>query len=390
MSSRSTDRGRRPCPAPLLLGVWLVGVGCGPSPESLMRSGRYHEVLRRVRPVGASALRLRAAALRQQGKLEGARVELGIALSLDDRSSAGHGLMGLVELELGALGSAFQHLRRSLELDARQPEVRGALARLHLRRALLRADPAFGIEDLDEARRDLERARALDRELGALGARRLDELRRAPASIAASRARGEACVGVPASLADAGLPRPGRCRPMTDRLVARAIRRDLLAACNGADLALCLERQGCLSEAQEMWALLEGEAPSDPRWPLQVGRVLLARGLLEAAELRFTDAVFLSHDRSAAELRVGELLLLAEQRRPAGARAVRALALATRLEQQLDAVRLLLRCGLPEAAQQAVATVLGRGWGVNQAALRARLDEIVAELSAARPRTPRR
>lgn len=366
MSSRSTERGGRVLALAALLVVAVAG--CGPSPEALLRSGRADQVLLRVRPVNAAALRLRAAALRQQGKLAAARVELQIALGLDERSAAGHRLMGLIEAELGAAGGALAHLQRSVELQPRQPEVRAALAELLLRRSLLRVDPALHLDQLEGARDDLKRVGELNPRRAVEAAGLLEALR-APSS----RLHDAVCPGAPPALAAAGLPRAGRCRLPARRLVEENGRRYLLAACNGAALALHLEGQGCLAEARRLWEILAAEAPGDPRWPLQLGRLLLAEGRVAAAELRFTDYLYLARDCSGAQLRVAELLLAAGRPRQAGARAVQALALAGRLDQQLVAVAVLRRCGLEEAVRQAVAAVLSRGWGLSHSELRARL-----------------
>jgi hypothetical protein len=371
MSSRSIER-----LAPVLLAALVAG--CGPSPEALLRTGQHAELLRRVRPVGAKALRLRAAALLGQGKLVDARVELLLSLALDGRSAAAHRLMGELDGRLDAPGGALLHYDRSLELEARQPEVRTALARLLRQRAALRSDAALGIVQLEEARQDRQRADALDPR-GAAPALGAESGVGSPAwggGTPKGRNAEGACERMPAALESAGLPASGACRLPADLVVTRALRRPLLAACVGPALALRLEGQGCLDHAQAVFGALEQEAPTDARWPLHAGRLLLAEGRRAAAEQRFTDHVYLSGDRAAAQLRVARLLLLAGRPREAGARAVLALALAGSLGGQLQAMQLLRRCGLPEAVRQAEATVLSRGWGLSAAELRTRLDRV--------------
>jgi len=354
-----------------------LACGCLAEGERLLRAGKTAEVLRRVRPVSAAACRLRAAALRAERRPQAARDELRLALLHDERSADTHRVLGYVEAELGAAGAAVEHLGRSLELKARQPAVRTALAGLLLQRARLRVDPAVGLLERDEARRDLERAAALDPQLARRAAPLLEAATHTsqPAGAAPS-----ACPGPPPGLSGRGIPGAGRCTLRgAAKLALENARRHLLVGCAGPGLALRLEDAGCREEALSIWAALEAEAPGDPRWPLQAGRVLLGLGRDAEARLRFTDHLFLASDRGAALLGVARLLLSGGRRREAAGHAADSLPFATSLGQQLEALSLLVACGEKGGVREARELVLARGWGLPAERLRALIEAALGD-----------
>lgn len=364
----------------LACGSLLVWVSCQTAtpPETLLARGRFEDVLYTVRPVSAKAARLRASALRGQGRLAEAKSELLLGLAWDERSADTHRLLGYLLAEMGAAGSALAHLQRSLELDAGQPGVRKGVALLLARRALLRSDAALGLLDPVAAAEDSSQAERLDPSLSGL--------------LAASQPgdRGSSlCPGPPAGLEGAPAPRQRRCAiPDPRRLVEAHRARYLLLGCGGAQLALRLEQAGCVAQALELWGALAREAPRDARWPLMQGRAALAQGRPDAAHLYFEQHQSLSEDRAAALLRIARALLAAGLPREAGDRAVWSMVFARHLEQQLEAVRLLSESGQVTQARQAAGLVLHQGWGMPAESLRSLLERATGSTAVPALRRP--
>jgi tetratricopeptide (TPR) repeat protein len=315
---------------------------------------RAKAALEAPRPASGAAFVVRAEALRRLGRLDRARTNLLLALSLDERSVDAHGLLGLVEAQLGNRGAALSSLERAIQLDPGRVCLRRELSRLLLWRAYYRVH----LGQRDEAEEDLSRVAELNPCLAP----------RAEAMLAQSQggeaARGGAagCPGVP-RLAPTRPVHRGPCELKSPRRHVRALeRRELILACRGAQLALRLEAKGCLAVARSVWEALAREGPSDARWPLQVARVLILEGQAARAEPHLTNHVFLSEDRSDALLRAARMLETVGRRRSAARRAVDALPHASRLEQQLEALRILRRTGSAEQLRQAARVVEERGW----------------------------
>jgi len=314
------------------------------------------EVLRTVRPVTAGDLVARAAALRQLRHLDQARTELLIAVSQDSGSAAGYRLLGLVEAKLGHRGAAVAALERSLALEGEHLCTRRELARLLLWRAWYRV---LVLKQGRDARSDLARVRRLDPCLKDAAGRVLALLEQPSRPLLA-------CPGIPAGLRPDRPRARGPCRiERPNRLVESLLQRELLAACSGARLALRLEAAGCSQQALDLWQALAAEAPSDPRWPLELGRLYMLRGEVTRAEQRFETHVYLSRDRAGALLAVARMLEALGQRAAAARYAVEALALATGLDRQLQALRILARNGTAEQVEQAARVVLARRWKVS-------------------------
>ncbi|PID38125.1 MAG: hypothetical protein CSA65_03565 [Proteobacteria bacterium] len=365
--------------------VALAGfvVGCGAGAQQLLDRGQYQEVLRRVRPVGALAYRLRSEAYIGLGKLAEARRALRLARALDPDDVRIVRLAARLELEAGAAGAALEALRRAFALSRRQPRrTRWLYASLLRRRATLRSDPARRIGDRVAAKTDLALAQRVAQKLGQ---------KLAPSAAARVRAalrRIRRCGGPPAKLPLRQLTSPPRCTvdDAAQRLL-RLRRLDLLVACAGAQTALALERAGCRHHALSVWRALRREQPSDGRWPLQVGRVLLGlRGRAGGARIAFEAHVFFatSAGRGRAALRVGEVERLAGRRRHAAAWAVKALSLSLCDADRLAALKLLARLGdvslLREAARAARAS---------SAALGPAIDGLLRSANAPRQRPGR-
>jgi len=311
------------------------------------------EVLRTVRPVGSSALIVRGAALRRLGRLDAARSELLMALSMDERSARGQALLGLVQLQLGHRGAAMKALHRSVTLAPGQICVRRELARLLVWRAWYRVAP--GLHQVAEAEQDLVRAESLDPCLRPRVARLRRELKQGPALDGAAR-----CPGIPALRWSVAPPRCGVAH--ASRQVDDLLRREVLVACHGPRLALDLERSGCTEQALHLWQAMAAEAPRDPRWPLHVAWIHLQRGDPSRAQPFITASLYLSADRGAALIDLAQMLEIAGQPARAGRRAVEALAMATHLEQQLEALHILRRCGSAEQLHQGAQVVLESTW----------------------------
>jgi hypothetical protein len=325
----------------LVVGIGLAGCQARDG-ERLLRQGRFEELLRRVRATGPTSYWLRARALRGLGRPQAARTELLIGLVLDESSAEGHRLLGELEAELGEEGAALAELQRALEVDSRQLAVRRLVARLLVRRAVLRAG-ALG--SVAEAKDDLRLARRLDPGL------QVSEATLASASSASGdTAR---CPGPPSDLSRAPVAVGRACvlrRP--ERLLLRLQRRALLVGCQGAQLARRLAAAGCRGEALEVWAALMAEAPSDPRWPLEAARMQLALGRERQATLTLVDHVYLSRDRAAGLLQAARTLI-AGGAQQLGARLAVEAAMFTRRREQIDElVELLRQAGLTAEAEE--------------------------------------
>jgi len=310
----------------------------------LLRQGQPARVLTEVRAAGSDAFVVRGAALRQLGRAREARTSLLIGLSLDPRSAAGHHELAVVEAALGNWGAALAELEKVDELAPGRACVRRDLALLLLWRAAFRR----GVGQTRDARADRKRALELAPCLaGAPVGRRPCASSSAPPSV------------------ERPLP-PRRCslrRP--SRLLEALARRDLLLACRGPALALRLESAGCPAHARAVWEALAREAPADPRWPLEVARMLLVGGRTgdrRRAELYLTNHVFLSDDRTAALIGVARTLEQTGFRRAATRRAVQALALAGSLDQAVAALRAVARTGTASQVQEAARVVLEASW----------------------------
>jgi len=107
---------------------------------------------------------------------------------------------------------------------------------------------------------------------------------------------------------------------------------------------------------------MAAEAPRDPRWPLHVAWIHLQRGDPSRAQPFITASLYLSADRGAALIDLAQMLEIAGQPARAGRRAVEALAMATHLEQQLEALHILRRCGSAEQLHQGAQVVLESTW----------------------------
>jgi tetratricopeptide (TPR) repeat protein len=373
---------RAPLPGwtPLALLLALATLACDGvrRGRELLERNRPAEALAAPRPASAAAFVVRARALRRLGRLDRARTELLLALSLDGRSAEAHNLLGLVEAQLGNRGAALSSLERAVRLEPGRVCARRELSRLLLWRAFYRLQ----IGQRDEAREELERVRELNPCLAPRVAAmlRLVEQRRRPGDVGGVRG----CPGVPA-LRAARPPRRGPCElELPARLVRALERRELLLGCRGAQLALRLEARGCVAAARSVWEALAREGPSDPRWPLQVARALIVEGQPGRVEPLLTSHVFLSEDRADGLLGAARMLEAVGRRRSAARRAVEALPHARRLSQQLESLRILRRIGSPDQIRQAARVVEERGWDLP----RPRLRRLIHAAIGAR-RTPR-
>ena len=373
--------------------AWMSGLVLLAACHGLPRHGREllahdepERVLREVRPVGAAAFIVRGAALRRLSRLRQARTELMIGLSLDPYSAAGHREVALVEAELGNWGAARRGLASSLELEPNQPCVRRDLALLLLWRAWLRLLPV-GFTQRADAEEDIQRVNELAPCLSGHAAAVLDLGRSARFP---SPGPDGVCPGVPDDLRpDRPPPGPHCVRRRPGRQLRRLKRTELLLGCRGPRLALNLERAGCVAAAEQVWRALAREAPSEPLWPLQIARMLLARGEPDRAEPLLTSHVFLSRDRAVALLRVARTQAALGRPRSATRRAVEALTFADGLERQLEALRLIANWGTREQARQAARVILGQRRKLPAAVVRRRVEAALNSQAPPR-RTPRR
>lgn len=338
--------------------------------RELLRQGHPARVLTEVRAAGSDAFIVRGAALRQLGRAREARTSLLIGLSLDPRSATGHHELAVVEAALGSWGGALAALETAEALAPGRACVRRDLALLLLWRAAFRR----GVGQRRDALVDRERALDL-----------------APCLADAPVGRVPCGAGASPAL-ERPLP-PRRCslrRP--SRFLAALARRELLLACRGPTLALRLESAGCPAHARAVWEALAREAPADPRWPLEVARMLLVGGRSDdrrRAELYLTNHVYLSGDRAAASIRVARTLEQTGFHRAATRRAVQALALAEGLDQAVAALRAVARTGTASQVQEAARVVLGTEWGAPGRQVQ-RIVEAITRGGQAPRRTPRR
>jgi tetratricopeptide (TPR) repeat protein len=337
------------------------------SGRRLLAQGRAAEVLRVVRPVEPKGYIIRAEALRRLGRLADARREAKIGVAIGQGSSDGFRVLGQIEAASGNLGAALKALERSLELDPEQRCVRRDVARLLIWRAWFRTDPCAGLMQLDDARRELGRARNLE----PCFAPQIVHLERSMGrgSCPAGDRPPTRCEGISDGLRpNRPLPR-GRCvLPDASGLVRRLKQKGVLLGCAGPRAALALERAGCTAAAKAIWEELGREAPADPRWVLQQARIHLTDGALARARAKILDYVYLSvKERAAAMLSVARVLLLAGHAKLAARWAIEALPAADRLEQQLEAVGLLRRCGFDRQVQRGARVVMSTQWRLPRA-----------------------
>jgi tetratricopeptide (TPR) repeat protein len=331
----------------LALAVVAVCSCGGPSPRQLLARGDYRAVLARVRPVGGEAHRWRGAAYLGLGQLKQAQRALRLALALDPDDLEVLRISARVDVKLGARGAALAALQRAFARSLEQPRrARLLYARLLAERVALRRDPRRRIGDLEAAYRDEQLLR------------RLAPSVRPPSLPKPGPGDGGGCSGPPTSLPVKSRAGPPRCR-LEDaaRRLHQLRRRDLLLSCFGAQTALSLERAGCRATALVLWRALQREQPRDPRWPLQVGRSLLAAGGARgaAARVAFESHVYLSAatERARAALRVAEVQRLAGRSRHAAAWAIKSQSLAMDDAQRLAALKLLGRLEQPRILRQA-------------------------------------
>lgn len=380
--------------APLLLCVVAGGCQHGRG-RTLLAEGKLAEVLESVRPVDAAAHVLRARALRRMGKLREARTELLLGRTRDARSADLHKWLGFVELELGSEGAALAALERALTLSPHQTCLKRAIGRLLLRRARYRSDPGLGLLQLEEAHREIARAKGLDPCLGAR-ADRLQESLRSHFGSGRYQRRGRArCPGLPEALEvgrELPLPKaPTRCklrRPA--QLLERARSRYLLLGCEGVQVARRLERYGCLEHAYRLWYELAQEAPTDPRWPLQAARVLLAQGKVQQANHHLLSHVFLAKERAAAQIAVARMLIRAGLKSRAARAAIEAISFVKRLDQQLELIRIIKLAGYLDQAREVARFTLEAKWpAVGPARVKQLVEEVISVSEDPR-RRPRR
>ena len=366
----------------LVLLVAAAQLSCGGvrRGRQLLGQGRPQEALSAARPVSAPAFVVRARALRRLGRLRQARTELLLALSLDRRSADALAVLGRVEAQLGNRGAAVAALERALRLDPTRACLRRELARLLVWRAWYRIHPGPGLNQVADARAELERVRELDPCLHQKTARIFEK-----APQISQQAALPDCPGVPA-LPASRLPWPGPCSLRdAGKRAASLLRRELLVGCRGAALALELEAHGCVAAAGSLWEALSQEAPNDARWPLQVARALILQGHEARSEALVMNHVFLSEDRASALNGAARMLEAVGKPRRAARRAVEALAHAKRLEQQLDALRILARTGAPGQLRQAMKVVEKSGWDLPGP----RLRRLMESATTAAPQKPR-
>ncbi len=355
----------------LAVAVAVAGAAaCAPAPARLPTdTAGLKRLVEEERAADPAALLRRSCALWRLGQRERAAREARLSLVMAPRWAAAHLRVALMEQALGNAGAATVLAERAQRLDPDMPGARAALARLLLQRADQRTDPVIGLLQIQAAEADLGRAAALAPALNGEACRLGARIKRLKDQLADPVARGRliarggdpfrgtvACPGPPRGLGlDLGplkaAPRCTLARP--GRFLDRVRRRYALVGCAGAQLAVRLERWGCLDAAAAVWSALADEAPADPRWPLQQARILLARGSLDRAAPLLTSHVYLAADRQAAMLTAAEVQLQAGDRAGAGRRATMALDLARTPAAAAAAVALLRRAGFEQEAEQA-------------------------------------
>jgi tetratricopeptide (TPR) repeat protein len=346
---------RLPVRHAVLLAALATACHAHPEGQRLLAEGQYDELLRRVRPTSGAACWLRARALRAQGRVRQARTELLVGLTHDPASAEGHRLLGYLEAALGNEGAALSAFARSLERAPRQPEVRRAVARLLVRRALLRVDPAVGLRDAASAKADLDRAISLDTSLAPRGRELRAALVAPPSSWPGG---GEGCPDSQRSPDGWAPPARSRCEVRdAGRYLEQLQRRRLLLGCEGSRLARRLAGHGCHGEALDVWRALTRETPSDGRWLLEAARTLLVLGRATEAILVLGEQVYLGPDRAASALRAARALIAAGHRRPAARFALDAITLTRRIDQVFEGAQLLRDAGMVKEARAVIGTV---------------------------------
>lgn len=280
--------------------------GCTPYAEGwrALKRGHWQDVLDATPADTPQAFKLRARAWLGLGDLIQADAELRMGLVLDPSDTGLHLLAAEVARKRHLEGDEFRQLQQidAADLPA-QAEARWRFLRAKrklLRRGRMRGTPACpGFPPKFDDTRPLPRKRSTKH-----------------------------CMTIGANQRVDYIPR-----------------RTLHDACLVPQVALDLERQGCLADARRAWELLEKADPKDTVGRFQRARIEIILNKMPRAKQLLIDYRYFSADRFAATIKVARLMAVANNKTLASYYAVKALALAKN-DAQRDTARTFLNANV--------------------------------------------